>query len=191
MMSRRAQENLVAAIILFLFASVLYMSFGYGPRARLVPVPIAVLGMILIAVQVIWQNLRSGDNLQIDTLELFAGRKKSLVPDGDEKAFVATDSADGQSAVRKDGRRRWLSSEIAPFALVGLVLVLFFVLGPLLAVLMFTAGYFVLSGQCTLPRGLIYAAVCSGILYLLFGVVLDVDLNRGLVIPFINQYVRF
>ena len=191
MMSRRAQENLVAAIIFFLFASVLYMSLGYGPRARLVPVPIAVLGMILIAVQVIWQNLRRGDDLHIDTLELFAGRKKSLVPDGDEKAPVAAEQADGQSAGRKDGWRRWLSSEIAPFALVGLVLVLFLVLGPLLSVLIITAGYFVLSGQCTLPRGLVYAAVCTGVLYLLFGIVLDIDLNRGLIMPFINQFIRF
>ena len=191
MMSRRAQEYLVAAIILFLFASVLYMSLGYGPRARLVPVPIAVLGIILIAGQVIWQHLRSGDDLQIDTLDLFTGGKRSHAPDGDGKAPVAADPADDQPADREDGWRRWLSSEIAPFALVGLVLVLFFVFGPLLAVLMFTAGYFVLSGQCTLPRGLIYAAVCSGVFYLLFGVVLEVDLNRGLIMPFINQFVRF
>ena len=40
-MSRRAQENLVAAILLLLFTAVLIMSFDYGPRARMVPVPIA------------------------------------------------------------------------------------------------------------------------------------------------------
>lgn len=191
MMSRRAQENLVVAIIFFLFVMVLYMSFGYGPRARLVPVPIAVLGIILLAVQVIWQNLRSGDDLKVDTLDLFAGRKNPGVPDGGEKAPVAADSADGQSAGGKDGWRRWLGSGIAPFALVGFFLALFFVLGPLPAILIFTAGYFVLSGQCTLPRGLIYAAIFSGVFYLMFGVVLDVDLNRGLVTPFINQFVRF
>jgi hypothetical protein len=191
MMSRRAQEYLVAAIIFFLFVSVLYMSLGYGPRARLVPVPIAVLGIILIAGQVIWQSLRSGDDLQIDTLDLFTGGKRSRAPDGDGKAPVAAEPADDQSADREDGWRRWLSSEIAPFALVGLVLLLFFVLGPLLAVLVFTAGYFILSGQCTLPQGLIYAAVCSAVFYLLFGVVLEIDLNRGLIMPFINQFVRF
>ena len=190
-MSRRAQDNLVAAIILFMFATVLYLSFGYGPRARMVPVPIAVFGIILIIVQVIWQNLRSGEDLQIDTLELFAGRKKSSLPDGDSGAPAATESTDGQPAGRRDGWRRWLDTEIAPFALVGLILVPFFVLGPLLAVFVFTTGYFVLSGQCTLPRGLIYAAVFSGVLYVMFGVVLEVDLNRGLIIPFINQFVRF
>ena len=190
-MSRRAQENLVAAIILLLFVTVLYMSFGYGPRARLVPVPIAVLGIILVAAQVVWQNLRSSDELQIDTLELFAGRKRSSVPAGEAKDPAATDPAVGQSAAGIVGWRRWLNSEIAPFVLVSLILVLFFVLGPLPAIFLFTGGYFVLSGQCTLLRGLAYAAATSGLVYLMFGVVLEVDLNRGLLIPFINQFVRF
>lgn len=191
MMSRRVQENLVAAIIFLLFVTVLYLSFGYGPRARMVPVPIAVLGIALLVVQVIWQNLRAGDELQIDTLELFTGRKKPGAPNGDEKEPVAADPPDAEPAGGPDGWRRWLRGEMAPFALVAFVLALFFVFGPLLAVLMFTAGYFVLSGHCTILRGLSYAAVFSGALYLMFGVVLAVDLNRGLAMPFINQFVRF
>ena len=51
MISRRAQENIFAAIIFILFATVLYLSYGYGPRARMVPVPLAVFGIILIIIQ--------------------------------------------------------------------------------------------------------------------------------------------
>jgi len=191
MISKRTQENLVAAVIFFVFAVALYLSFGYGPRARMVPVPIAVLGIVLMAIQVIWQNMRSSDDLHIDTVDLFAGRANPGVPDEDKKDSGVAGSADGQPAVGPSGWRRWLSSELAPFALVASFLALFLVLGPLLAIFIFSATYFVLSGHCTLVRGLIYSVVCLSVLYLMFGVVLDVDLNRGLAMPFINQFVRF
>lgn len=186
MISRRAQENIFAVVIFILFATVLFLSYGYGPRARMVPVPLAIFGIILIIIQVIWHNLRSSDDLHIDTLELFAGRKMSSVPKGGGKA-----SADVQPPGRKKGWRRWLDSQIAPFVLVGLLLILFFVLGPLPAVFGFTAGYLILSGQCKWLQGLIYAVALSILLYLLFSVALEVDLNRGLIIPFIDQFIRF
>jgi hypothetical protein len=194
MISRRVQENLIAAIIFILFATVLYLSYGYGPRARLVPVPIAVLGMIFVIVQVIWQNLRSGTDLKVDEFEYFTGRKKSdlsLPATGVGKAPVVADSANDVSEGRKEGGRRWRDSEIAPFALVGLLLAAFFVIGPLFAVFGFTAGYFILSGQYKWLQGLIYAVAFSCLIYVMFGIVLEVDLNRGLITPFINQFIRF
>lgn len=196
MISRRTQENLVAAIIFILFATVLYLSYGYGPRARMVPVPIAVLGMIFLIVQVIWQNLHSGKDLRVDEFEVFTGQKLSSlslpIPKkrGGEAPAVA-DSADGKAESRKEGRRRWLDSPMAPFALVIIMLVPFFVLGPLPAVFGFTAGYLILSGQYKWLRGLIYAAVFTIVLYVMFGLVLVVDLNRGLITPFINQLIWF
>jgi hypothetical protein len=199
MISKRTQENLVAAVVFILFATVLYLSYGYGPRARMVPVPIAVLGLIFIVAQVIWQNLHSGQDLHVDEFEVFTGHKKkellsslslpvAIPKKGGGETPAAADSADGKSESKKEG---WRHSQMAPFALVILILVAFLVLGPVPAVFWFTAGYFILSGQYKWLRGLIYTAVFTGVLYMMFGRVLEVDLNRGLIVPFINQFFRF
>ena len=47
-MSRRAQENIVAAVLLLgFFGGDRRLSLGYGPRARLVPLPVAMFGIVL------------------------------------------------------------------------------------------------------------------------------------------------
>ena len=47
-MSRRTQENLIALAFLAVFIGVIVMSLGYGPRARMIPLPLASFGVILI-----------------------------------------------------------------------------------------------------------------------------------------------
>jgi hypothetical protein len=183
-MSRRAQENLVAAILLLLFTAVLVMSFDYGPRARLVPVPIAIIGILLTAAQLAWQNLRGADELHVDVLELVAGR------DGSNRRKAAQ----SQSAQRQTGRgagQHSLGAQAKAFAIVAALLALFLVLGPIPAIFLFSAGYFVLSGESSWLRGLAYALVCTGLLYLVFCYILQVQLNRGLAAPLIAQYVDF
>ena len=69
-MSRRTQENIVALALLGVFIGVIVMSLGYGPRARMIPLPLATFGIILIVIQLIWQNLRSTDELQMDMLSM-------------------------------------------------------------------------------------------------------------------------
>ena len=178
-MSRRAQENLVVAILLLLFTAVLVMSFDYGPRARLVPVPIAIIGILLTAAQLAWQNLRGADELHVDVLELVAGR------DGSNRRNAAQSEA-GRGAVQHS-----LGAQAKAFAIVAALLALVLVLGPVPAIFLFSAGYFILSGESSWPRGLLYALVCTGLLYLVFGYILQVQLNRGLAAPLIGQYVVF
>jgi len=64
-------------------------------------------------------------------------------------------------------------------------------LGPVPAIFLFSAGYFILSGESPWFRGLVYAFVCTALLYLIFGYVLQVQLNRGLAAPLIGQYLNF
>ncbi|MCY3731852.1 MAG: hypothetical protein OXF98_10970, partial [Rhodospirillaceae bacterium] len=49
-MSRRLQENIVAGVLLAAFVGYLLMTLGFGPNARLVPVPIAALGTALLVI---------------------------------------------------------------------------------------------------------------------------------------------
>jgi len=177
-MSRRTQENLVAGALLLLFVAILVMSFDYGPRARLVPVPIAIIAILLTLGQLIWQNLRAADELHVDVLELVAGR----------------DSAERRRSAQEETstpQQHTLAAQARAFGMVAALLALFVVLGPLPAIFVFSAGYFILSGETSWTRGLIYAGLCAGSLYLIFGFVLQVQLNRGLAAPLIRQYVDF
>ncbi len=176
-MSRRAQENLIAGVLLALFIAVLIMSFGYGPRARLVPVPIAILAILLTLAQLVWQNLRAADELHVDVLELVAGR------DGSERRRAAQKDAGPQ--------QHSLAAQLKAFGMVAAFLALFLALGPLPAIFLFSAGYFILSGESSWFRGLAYAGLCTGTLYLIFGFILQVQLNRGLAAPLIRQFVDF
>jgi hypothetical protein len=177
-MSRRVQENLVATVLLLLFVAVLIMSFDYGPRARLVPVPIAIIGILLTLAQLVWQNLRGADELHVDVLELMAGR------DGSNRRKSA------QTETASTTQQRSLGAQAKAFGIVAALLALFLALGPIPAIFVFSAGYFILSGESWF-RGLLYAFLCAGSLYLVFGYILQVQLNRGLAAPLLGQYVNF
>jgi Tripartite tricarboxylate transporter TctB family len=178
MMSRRVQDNLIAAVLLLLFVAVLIMSFDYGPRARLVPVPIAIIGILLTLAQLVWQNLRGADELHVDVLELMAGR------DGSNRRKSA------QTETASTTQQRSLGAQAKAFGIVAALLALFLALGPIPAIFVFSAGYFILSGESWF-RGLLYAFLCAGSLYLVFGYILQVQLNRGLAAPLLGQYVNF
>jgi Tripartite tricarboxylate transporter TctB family len=178
MMSRRVQDNLIAAVLLLLFVAVLIMSFDYGPRARLVPVPIAIIGILLTLAQLVWQNLRGADELHVDVLELMAVRDGS---NRHKSAKTETASTTQQHS---------LEAQAKAFGIVAALLALFLVLGPIPAIFVFSAGYFILTGESWF-RGLLYAFLCAGSLYLVFGYILQVQLNRGLAAPLIGQYVNF
>jgi len=71
-MSRRVQENIVAGLLLCIFVGYIIMCLGFGPNARLVPLPMAIFGFILVAAQIIRQNLGSTDAGQGSRRELWA-----------------------------------------------------------------------------------------------------------------------
>ena len=185
-MSRRTQENLVAGIMLAVFLVLLVMTLGYSSRARLVPLPVAVLGVALGVAQLIWQNLRSVDELRINILDLVGSRGAAgtmpLRPPG------APDAVEPHGGAAP-GRKPW--GEWSAFAVVALLLALLFVVGPLPAVFLFTAGYLSLTRHCSLVRALLYGMICVGVLYGLFSFTLGVPLNRGLLAGFIVDYVDF
>ena len=60
-MSRHAQENLVSLILLGLFGLVLWLCQDFGPRARLIPLPLALFGIALTVAQFAWHNFGRDD----------------------------------------------------------------------------------------------------------------------------------
>jgi hypothetical protein len=175
-MSRRVQDNIVGVIVLAVFLVLLYLTFGYSSRARLVPLPVAVLGVILAVVQLFWQNFRSVDDLLMNPLDLVGNPRIPGTP-----AAPASQT----EVKRKPG------GEFSAFGILAILLVLVYGVGPLPAVFIFTAGYLGLTRHCTPVRAIVYAAICAAVLYGLFGFALGVPLNRGLLSGFISDYVDF
>jgi hypothetical protein len=179
-MSRRAQENLICGVLFAGFIMIIVLSLDYSPRSRLVPLPMAILGAILVTIQFAWQNVRSPDDLKVDVLEFLTGqsRTESASATGDQPSLPTSEP-------RAPGPFR----NAVAFAMVALLLAAFLLLGPVPAVFLFTAGYLILSGHSSWPRGLAYGAVFTVIIVVVFGYILKIPLDRSILLPGIGQYV--
>lgn len=170
-MTRRAQDNIAAVVILGLFVMVIVLSLDFGPRARMIPLPLATFGVILTLVQILWQNLRSTDELQMDLISV--ARPGVAMEQGEEKPKEAHTT------------RR---SEAGAYGIVALLLGMVLALGPIPAVFIFTGGYFLLTRHYSGLVGLIYTVAFTLAVYLLFFVGLQIQPYHGLLEPFIARF---
>jgi hypothetical protein len=181
-MKRLTQENIVVGVIILALVGVIVVSLGYGPRARLVPVPVAVFGLILALIQLVWQNVRSTDELQVDLLEVLTKsgeRGRTSPPAPVEAAAHPAPAPKSESGWRK---------ELVAYAMVLAFLALVLALGPIAAIFLFTAGYFIASGRYRWPKALVYGALFTSGVYLLFVVALETQLYHGLLEPLVERF---
>ncbi|HXF66844.1 MAG TPA: tripartite tricarboxylate transporter TctB family protein [Burkholderiales bacterium] len=170
-MSRRAQENLVAVAVLAVFAGVVWLCQDFGPRARMIPLPLAIAGIVLTLLQILWQNLRSTEELRMDLIEV-------------KQAPAEPGAAEGRSAAAAAGWR----DEARALAIVGALIGLILALGPLPAAFLFTGGYLALTRQYSWRRTLVYTSLLTGSLYLLFVVALQTQQYHGLLAPLVERF---
>ena len=181
MMSRRTQENLIAVVVVIVFVSVIITSLDFGPRARMVPLPLAVFGLILIVAQIIWQNLRSGAELKVDILEVLTKKTEE-----ENVSEMAGESAPGKIASTDRGPR-W-RREVIAIGIVAAFLGLILLLGPIPAVFLFTGSYLLISRHYSWFKGLLYTAVFTAALYLLFVTALEIQLYHGILEPLVSRF---
>lgn len=174
-MSRRAQENMIAVALFAVFIGVILMCQDFGPRARMIPLPLAILGAILTVAQIIWQNLGSTDELQMDMI---------TVSKPDAPGEEAAEPAEARTAV--EPRPSW-RKEAGAFAIVAALLALVLLVGPVPAVFLFTAGYFARTRHYSFRAALVYTAVFTAVTYLLFFVALEIQPYHGLLAPLVDQ----
>ena len=174
-MSRRAQDNLVAAALLAVFAGVIWLCQDFGPRARMIPLPLAVFGIVLTVIQILWQNLRSTDELQMDMI--------AVRPVDD-----AAKPGDGTEIAAAPGKAVTWREEAGALGIVAALLGLIFVTGLLPAVFLFTGGYFWVTRQYSGRASLIYTAVLTAAVYLLFEVALQIQPYHGLLAPLVERF---
>jgi len=174
-MSRRTQDNLVAAMLLAVFAGVIWLCQDFGPRARMIPLPLAIFGLILTAIQIVWQNLRSTDELRMHMIAVPA-------PDGTGARPVPV-----PESTPAGGRGPSWREEAGAMGVVLVLLALVLLLGPIPAVFLFTGGYFVITRHYSLRAGVIYTAVFTAATYLLFFVALEIQPYHGILAPLFAQ----
>ena len=176
-MSRLAQENIVAGLLLVVFGGVVWLCQDFGPRARMIPLPLAIFGIILTVIQIVWQNLRSTEELQMDLIAV------GKLPAGDSGKPSAQGAPKAAFEGVAPGR-----GELRAFAVVALLLALIFIVGLIPAVFLFTGGYFVLTRQYSWVMGLVYTAVFTGSVYLLFIAALQIEPYHGLLAPLVERF---
>ena len=169
-MSRRAQENLICGMLLVFFGGVIWLCQDFGPRARMIPYPLAIFGIVLTVLQILWQNLRSTDELQMDMI--------SVQPVG---------GLAGPAPAGPDRKTTW-RDELGALGIVGALIAKIFLVGIMPAVFLFTGGYFVLTRQYSWKASLIYTAILTASVYFLFSVALQVQPYHGLLAPLMERF---
>ena len=180
-MSRRAQENVLAAIVACIFVGYLLIAVGFGPNARLVPLPIAGVGLLCLLIQVVRQNRKGG--LEKNTF----GPLSLLI--GDRAPGPRAESAPQPDAPAKTQSAPPSSTrELRAFGFVGLFVGLIVALGPVPAVFLFSASYLAVSKHYPAWKAIASAAVFAVTMYLLFVVGLELQLYHGLLEPIFDQF---
>jgi hypothetical protein len=178
MISRRTQENLIAAAFVAVFLGVIWEALDFGPRARMVPLPVATFGLVMIVIQIIWQNLRSTQDLQMGMFE-------SLTKRGREAAKEEPEVRAGTA----ERRPEWVR-EAAAYGVVATIVGLILLLGPIPAVFIFSGGYFAVTRQYPFGKGLVYTVCLTAAIYLLFVVALEIQLYHGILEPLVERFLR-
>jgi hypothetical protein len=173
-MSRRTQENLVVAVFLAIFVGVIVLSLDFGPRARMIPLPLASLGVILALIQLVWQNLGSTDALKMDMIRVEKPQGVQAADEGREQK-----SLDAKPTLRR---------RAGAYGIVAALLLLILAVGPLAAVFVFTLGYFLATRYYTPLLALVYTSLFTAVMYGLFFVVLQINPYYGLLAPLIARF---
>ena len=157
-MSTRAQENLIAGALLIFFGGYSLVCLGFGPNARLVPLPMAIVGFLLVVGHLLNVNLRPAQ-----------------VNDDDNDRDVTASGTRG-------------SRELQAFGGAVALILLIVVLGPVVAVFLFSCGYLLLTRHATPGRALVAGSLFTAIIYLLFVVGLQLQLYHGILEPIFGRY---
>jgi hypothetical protein len=168
-MPRLLRKNIVEIIVLGIFIAAIVASANYSFRARLVPLTIAVIGALLTVAQIVLQNLHADQDLHVDLLAILTKKGEA----------GATTGADLSALPKKKGPS--LTRELMAFVMLGILLVLFVLFGPIPAIFLFIAGFFIGTGQYPAVKAIPIALCCTALIYAIFAFGLDVQFSPGLI----------
>lgn len=176
-MSRQSREILAATFFLLLFAFIGWLTLDFGPRARLIPLPLAIVGSALALIQIVLSLSRSGGLERMKMIEVEA----SALPTADAADGVPKND-NSLSVQQPERRREWIA-----YAIVVGFCALVLLVGPVIAMFVFTTGYFMRTRVYSPVRSLIFGSVYTGIVYLLFFAALQIEPYFGLLTPLFSH----
>ena len=177
-MSRRTQETLATLAFLGVFLGLAWLSLDFGPRARMIPLPLALFGALLAIVQLVLQQRGATQSLKMDLINV-----DPPAPAADSTGSVRA-PGDSQPAPGRSSAHKVLGA----YAIVGGLLVMILTIGPVASVFLFTAGYFLKTRYYSAPFALAYAAAFTLTVYLLFFVALQIQPYYGMLGPLIARF---
>lgn len=173
-MKQLLRRNIVEIIILCIFIAAIVASLSYSWRARLVPLTISVIGALLTVAQIVLQNLHADQDLHVDLLAILTAKNR--------EGGAPSSQQTGISSLPKVERKGpSIRRELMAFGLVGLLLVLFVLFGPIPAIFLFIAGFFIATGQYPAVKAVPIALGATALIYLIFAFGLDVQFTPGLI----------
>lgn len=170
-MSRRAQENIVASLLLIFFIGMIVISFGYSSRARMVPIPVATVSAVILVVQIYLMNFRKDINLNVDPTELLTG--------GQSKEEI--EEVAGKVKTQK------VKSVTEAFAILTLLVYIGMTMlfGIMAGVFLFVFGFFAFLTKMHWIKSLAVSLINAVIIYLFFGYLLEIQLYEGWLVKLI------
>ncbi|KJS88277.1 MAG: hypothetical protein JM58_01590 [Peptococcaceae bacterium BICA1-8] len=164
-MTKKTANNIVAVAFLLFFIAVAILSTGFGPRARLVPLPVAIGSAVLISFQLYLQNTKNTKiNLAIDAGELLFGAKESK----------------DSSGKKKEKKENLLKKELVSIGIVVSFLALILVIGIEPAILVFVVGYFRFINKAKWWKSFVFGIGTLLFIHLLFVQFLNVHFYKGI-----------
>jgi hypothetical protein len=136
----------------------------------MIPLPLAIFGIVLTVIQLLWQNLRSTDELQIALISASPPLPAAQEP--------------GTAAAARDTAPGWYR-ELRAY---GVVAILIMVVGLVPAAFIFTGGYVLLTRHYSWLKGLVYTTLLTASVYLLFIVALQIEPYHGLLTPIVERF---
>lgn len=173
-LSERAQDNLVALLLLVTLVVFAGLSLTYGARARMVPLAVAVTTIFLLLVQFYLQNFRIDTVASISGAALFAKKLHEAEPHRDEHYLPTADESDEQVTAEEPG-----GTPLVGVLLVAAFVALFFAIGVLPAVFVYVLVYFVVITKMHVIRALAYATGMLLVIHTVFVTVLGVRMDGG------------
>lgn len=155
-MSKRAQDNLFCLVLLLVFLVFVYLTLQLESfRARLVPLPIALISILLLLLQLFFQNFRPDIKLNVDSVDIFK---------------ISEDTVEAEEEMEDFARkaRKNAHSELNAFAVLFALFVMVVALGILEATFLFILGYFLLYGREKVHVALAWSAGAAVAFYLMF-----------------------
>lgn len=163
-------DFIMGCVMLAMFTAFLVASFDFGVRARMVPIPVAISGIVLIIVDQIFSKIIKR-KINMDSEELFA-----------KNVIVGSCNQDKLDRSNKG------TEKIALLLVAGLTLLvcLFGILG---GIFLFVTLFFRYRNKAGLAAALAWGLGVTGSIYLVFGIFLQVVFYHGVIFtPIISKF---